>query len=151
MSVDIQIQERRGQSHDNIQTLVSTRTDTLALYSRLASKTPFNSDKPTQKLLQEFCESLIDYTATAHFQLYRHIDENKERRAPVKNLAQEIYPDIADITQKILDFNDKYDCQDHCCDFGSLANDLSSLGEILADRIEMEDKVINALTVSRNN
>lgn len=151
MSVETPIQERRGQSHDNIQTLVSTRTDTLALYSQLASKTPFNTDRPTQKLLQEFCESLIDYTATAHFQLYRHIDEKKERRAPVQNIAENVYPDIADITQKILDFNDKYDCEDACADFGNLESDLSSLGEILADRIEMEDKIINALTVSRDN
>ena len=146
----IPVSERRGASHDNIQTLVSTRTDTLALYTQLASKTPFNTDKPTQRLLQDFCESLIDYTASAHFQLYRHIDEKKERRANVQDIAQEFYPDISDITQRILDFNDKYDNEEKCNDFGKLELDLSNLGEILADRIEMEDKVINALTIARN-
>lgn len=150
MTTATPVSERRGQSHDNIQTLVSTRTDTLALYTQLATKTPFNTDKPTQKLLQDFCESLIDYTATAHFQLYRHIDEKKERRAPVQDLAQEFYPDIADITQKILDFNDKYDSEEKCRNLGKLELDLSSLGEILADRIELEDKVINALTIGRS-
>lgn len=149
MSVQSTIQERRGESHDNIKTLVTTRTDTLSLYSKLATKTPFSTDKSTQKLLQEFCESLIDYTATAHFQLYRHIDENKERRQPVQHLAQNIYPEIASITQKILDFNDKYDCQDECHNFNNLEIDLSHLGELLADRIEMEDKVIYALTAGR--
>jgi len=149
MSVDIPVQERRGTSHDNILTLVSSRTDTLSLYSKLASKTPLSPDKPTQKLLQEFCESLIDYTATAHFQLYRHIDEKKERREPVQNIALSIYPQIASITQKILDFNDKYDCSDHCENFNNLGLDLSELGELLADRIDMEDQVINALTLSR--
>ncbi len=148
MSVDTPIQERRGSSHENILTLVSSRTDTLSLYSQLAAKTPFNPDKPTQKLLQEFCESLIDYTASAHFQLYRHIDEKKERREPVQNIAQSIYPQIASITQKILDFNDKYDCSDKCQNFNNLDVDLSALGELLADRIDMEDQVINALTVS---
>lgn len=147
MSVDTSILERRENSHNNILTLVSSRTDTLSLYSKLASKTPFNTDKPTQKLLQEFCESLVDYAASAHFQLYRHIDEKKERRQPVQSIAQSIYPEIASITQKILDFNDKYDCKDECNNFVSLESDLSNLGELLADRIEMEDKVINALTV----
>jgi len=149
MSVGTTVEERRGTSHNNIDTLVTSRTDTLSLYSQLASKTPFNTDKPTQKLLQEFCESLIDYTATAHFQLYRHIDEKKERRQPVQNVALDVYPVIASITQKILDFNDKYDCQDHCNNLSSLEGDLSVLGEMLADRIEMEDKVIHALTVGR--
>lgn len=150
MVVGTKIQERRGSSHSNIETLVSSRTGTLALYSQLASRTPFNSDKPTQKLLQEFCESLIDYTASAHFQLYRHIDEKMERRQNVQSIAQNVYPEIESITQKILDFNDKYDCQDHCNNLGGLEGDLSMLGEILADRIEMEDQVINALTIGRN-
>ena len=150
MAVGTTIQERRGSSHSNIKTLVSSRTDTLSLYSQLASKTPFNSDKPTQKLLQDFCASLIDYTASAHFQLYRHIDEKMERRQNVQSIAQNVYPEIESITQKILDFNDKYDCQDHCNNLGGLEGDLSMLGEILADRIEMEDQVINALTIGRN-
>ena len=149
MSVGTEIKERRGISHSNIETLVSSRTGTLSLYSQLASKTPFNTDKPTQKLLMEFCESLIDYTASAHFQLYRHIDEKMERRQNVQNIAQNVYPEIASITQKILDFNDKYDCQDHCNNLNNLEGDLSVLGELLADRIEMEDKVINELTISR--
>ncbi|NOX42673.1 MAG: sigma D regulator [Gammaproteobacteria bacterium] len=148
MSVETSVQERRGSSHNNIQTLVSSRTGTLSLYSQLASKTPFSANKTTQKLLQEFCESLVDYAASAHFQLYRHIDEKKERRQPVQDIAQSIYPQIASITQKILDFNDKYDCKDECIDFQSLDIDLSELGELLADRIDMEDRVINALTAT---
>lgn len=141
--------ERRAQSHKEIDALVESRTETLSLFGKLASRQPFKTDHDTQVLLQHFCESLIDYTASAHFQLYRHLDEDKERRGPVLTVAEDVYPRIAESTQSILDFNDKYDCEDHCDDMSHLADDLSQLGELLADRIELEDKVINALTAPR--
>ena len=142
-----EIVERR-KSHHEIAHLVESRKDTLALYSDLASRQPFKPEHNTQLLLQSFCESLIDYTATAHFQLYRHIDEDKERRGPVLKIADEIYPNIAEITQSFLEFNDKYDCGDHCKHLESLAEDLSVLGERLADRIEFEDKLIAVMVSS---
>ena len=141
--------ERRARSQQDIGKLVESRNETLALLSDLASKQPFKTDHDTQLLLQNFCESLIDYTASAHFQLYRHIDEEKERRAPVQKIAGEIYPRISDITQSILDFNDKYDCEDHCSNLTELANDLSKLGEMLADRIELEDRLIKVMRAPR--
>ena len=143
-------QERRRDSHQQIRDLVSSRTDTLSKLSELAACKPFKANRKTQNLLQEFCESLIDYTASAHFQLYRFIDERKERRRPVLDIADSIYPRIVTITQRILDFNDKYDCEDHCTDLVQLERDLSTLGEMLADRIELEDRLISILTRSRN-
>lgn len=141
--------DRREDSYTDIDHLVESRTGALTLYSKLASKQPFNIEQDTQSLLQNFCESLIDYTASAHFQLYRHIDEDRERRQPVREVADEVYPSITSITQKILDFNDKYDCEDHCGDFSTLAEDLSDLGEKLADRIELEDRLIDSLMLPR--
>lgn len=143
--------ERRARSHHEINDLVECRTDALALYSELASHQPFTPENNTQRLLQSFCESLIDYTASAHFQLYRHIDEDRERRKPVKAVADEIYPTISAITQTILDFNDKYDTEEHCKNLAELANDLSQIGEKLADRIELEDRLIQVLTSPRRD
>jgi regulator of sigma D len=141
--------ERRARSHSEIHALVECRTDALALYSKLASRQPFKPEQETQALLQNFCESLIDYTASAHFQLYRHIDEDRERRRAVLDIADEVYPTISEITQQILDFNDKYDCEDHCTSLDNLATDLSTLGEKLADRIELEDRLIDVLASTR--
>ena len=64
-------------------------------------------------------------------------------------IADEIYPNIAESTQSFLEFNDKYDCGDHCNHLESLATDLSALGERLADRIEYEDKLIAVLVSPR--
>jgi len=143
--------ERRARSHYEINDLVECRTDALSLYSELATQQPFKPEHETQRLLQSFCESLIDYTASAHFQLYRHIDEDRERRIPVKDIADKIYPTISQITQNILDFNDKYDCEDHCRDLNELADDLSVIGEKLADRIELEDQLIEVMTMQRTD
>ncbi|WP_455366186.1 Rsd/AlgQ family anti-sigma factor [Kaarinaea lacus] len=148
---DAPMVERRAQSHREIGALVESRTDTLALLSELASKQPFKPEHDTQLLLQNFCESLIDYTASAHFQLYRHIDENKERRVAVRDIAEDIYPRISEITQSFLDFNDKYDCEDHCDNLSELANDLSNLGELLADRIDLEDQLIAVMCAPRQS
>lgn len=143
--------ERRARSQQDIGKLVESRNETLAILGDLASKQPFKTDHNTQTLLQNFCESLIDYTASAHFQLYRHIDEEKERREPVQKIAGEIYPRISDTTQFILDFNDKYDCGDHCNNLVELAKDLSELAENLADRIELEDRLIQVMCAPRTS
>lgn len=143
--------ERRGQSHKDIELLIESRNETLALFGRLVEKRPFKAEHDTQVLLQNFIESLIDYTASAHFQLYRHIDEDKERRAPVQEIAGQVYPRISEITQDFLEFNDKYDCEDHCDNLDELSNDLSKLGEKLADRIEMEDQLIGVMRRPRKS
>ncbi len=127
-----------------IQRLVGARTEMLSLYALLARQKPFNDVSDVQMLLQEFCQSLVDYTANAHFQLYRYFAENNERRKEIYDVAESIYPKILDSTNTILDFNDKYDCGDHCSHLNNLEGDLSKLGELLADRIELEDKLITA-------
>ena len=99
-------------------------------------------------MLQEFCETLMDYTASAHFQLYRFIEDGTERRENIRNVAEKVYPNITETTEQFLDFNDKYEAETKGQHFSSLDHDLSSLGEILADRILYEDQVISAFTAS---
>ena len=145
--------ERRSQSHRAIQKLVDHRTQMLSLYGELAAQRPYTgtdkSDYITD-LLQRFCQALIDYTADAHFRLYRFVDNNKERRAAVSNVADKVYPQIDASTQLILDFNDKYDSEGEPKELSNLEKDLSTLGEKLADRIEQEDLLVEVLSASRD-
>jgi regulator of sigma D len=142
--------ERRARSREKLATLVKTRTETLSLYSVLARHRPFEADEMTSEALQEFCQALIDYAASAHFQLYRYIADRIERRAPVLAIADRIYPQIVRTTDVILRFNDRYESVDLMAEEGdllaSLDNDLSQLGETLAERIQLEDQVIGAMT-----
>ena len=141
--------ERRYAAKTKLNSLLSSRTETLTLFNQLAGLRPYKPDDEVQMALQEFCEALVDYTASAHFQLYRFIDEGTERRAKVLEIAQQVYPNIADTTQQILDFNEKYDFEDKCNSLGELDSDLSQLGVILADRILYEDQVIAAISSGR--
>ena len=141
--------ERRVRSVSQINKIVDARNEMLALFSELIGKRPFMSDTSVPTLVQQFCQALVDYTAHAHFQLYRHFAEKRERRVPVSKVADQIYPKILIITQAILDFNDKYDCEDHCESLSDLDKDLSALGEQLADRIELEDKLIAVFASGR--
>ncbi len=142
--------ERRGRSREKLATLVKTRSETLSLYTELAGQRPFEADEVTSEALQEFCQALIDYAASAHFQLYRYISDKLERRTPVLDVADKVYPQIAQTTDSILRFNDKYQDVDLLNVDGELLAlldaDLSNLGETLAERIQLEDKVISAMT-----
>ncbi len=145
--------ERRSQSHRAIKKLVDHRTKMLSLYGELAAHRPFTSAENSeyiQNLLQRFCQTLIDYTADAHFRLYRFVDNNKERRTSVVDVAKNVYPSIESTTQMILDFNDKYDAEGFSQKLSMLEKDLSELGERLADRIEQEDRLVDILSKARD-
>lgn len=137
--------DRRKQSQAKLQGLVQTRTETLSLLAELASRQPFSPEPATEDTLRRFCQALMDYTASAHFQLYRYIADNRERRQSVLAIAERIYPRIVETTDVILRFNDKYESMslDNSVEF--LDVDLSSLGETLAERIHLEDQVISAM------
>ncbi len=138
--------ERRKGSLERLAALVASRNETLVHYSILAGIRPYETHPETADALRRFCQSLVDYAATAHFQLYRYIADGRERRRAVLEIAEEVYPRIAASTDAILDFNDRYDPA--VLDERRLARleeDLSHLGEVLADRIQMEDRIIAAL------
>lgn len=143
------VNESYVESRKNMDSLLGARKETLSLYSELAGLRPFKEEDGVAVVLQEFCETLMDYTASAHFQLYRFLEDGSERRENVKNVAEKIYPNISDTTEQFLDFNDKYEADQKGQHFMSLDNDLSSLGEILADRIVYEDQVISAFSVEK--
>lgn len=140
--------ERRTVTHNSIDDLVVTRTQLLSLYNEIATHPPQIGDVEVPVILQRFCESLIDYTATAHFKLYQYFEEKRERRKAVIDVAEKAFPRISQCTDSILEFNDKYDQPETIPDGDQLSHlktDLSILGETLADRIELEDQVIRAM------
>ena len=143
--------ERRKRSRDLVAKMVAERTVMFTLFCRLAGVDPYaseakspKSNKSVQKLLQEFCQILVDYIAAGHFALYERIAGGTERRNDVLAMAEKHYPRIAETAESALAFNDKYDCGDHCEALTDLHQDLDTLGKELAERIELEDKLINA-------
>ncbi len=141
--------ERRAAAQDRLRHLMRERTRTLALFSGLAAMRPFKPGREVHHALREFCEALVDYTASAHFLIYRFLAEGVERRSSLQAFGEAVYPRILATTERIVAFNDAYAAGEHCADLRSLASDLSELGEVLADRILLEDRIIDTYLAQR--
>ncbi len=138
-------EDRRSNTRELVEKLLEERAKMLVLYCRAAG---LDADPPSNsvaKTVQEFCQLLVDYIAAGHFTLYERIVNGGERRQRVADVANDIYPDIAATTGAALDFNDNYEHPEKVNDDEQLAEDLSVLGEQLASRIELEDKLIKLL------
>lgn len=137
--------ERRTGSRGTVQKLMDERTEMLVLFGRLAGLDAAKQGRrhaPAAELLQEFCQVMVDYLAAGHFELYERLVNGTERRRELAALAEQIYPKIADTTQAALDFNDKYDGKNGMELSMAFDDDLNRLGEVLASRIELEDRLL---------
>jgi regulator of sigma D len=139
------VEDRRRQTKTAIDRLLEERQEVLVCYEQVAGIQPYNEKNKNPQLLQKFSQLLMDYIAAGHFGLYQRITEGSERRRKVLEVAEKIYPSIAKTTEKALDFNDVYDKADESEAFNAVSDRLSDLGEVLAHRIELEDKLITAM------
>lgn len=141
--------ERRARTKKEIKQLIAERNSVLSQYYSLAKQTedPNYDLANTREQLEEFCQDLVDYMATGHFEIYRRIEDGTERRDEILKLADKIMPRINDTTQIAVAFNDIFDDTTNMKDnaFAQLPNYLSKLGEELATRIDLEDQFINTL------
>ena len=143
--------ERRARLTQTIDSLVQLRQDVVVAFCALAGVSSFAA-RDTEKhevapdALRRFCQIMVDYTAMGHFEVYQRIIEGKERRRAVQEVSAEVYPGIAETTDFLVDFNDKYDGFDGTGDdVNQLEGDLSRLGEVIAVRGELEDRILDAL------
>jgi len=148
--------DRRQRLQRTIDELLEERQQLLVGYCKLAGITAFERRESEAKAvhpdaLQRFLQLLVDYTALGHFEIYQRIIEGKERRTLVRQVAAEVYPAIAESTDFLVDFNDKYDDFDGDEDLDGLAVDLSRLGQLLAVRSELEDRILKALQTTARN
>ncbi|MCF6282564.1 MAG: sigma D regulator [Candidatus Polarisedimenticolaceae bacterium] len=134
--------ERRTQSRDLIDKLLTERKEMFALYCEVAGLEPFPCKVSTKEKLQEFCQILMDYVAFCHFEVFYRISNGTERRTQTIEIAKEVYPRYVEATDVIVAFNDKYDNSDHELVMDNISNDLSRLGEELATQVELEDRLV---------
>jgi len=141
--------ERRARTRNEIKRLIEERNSVISQYYNLAKYTERDSseDENTLELLEEFCQDLVDYMATGHFEIYRRIEEGNERRDEITQLADKIMPRINNTTQIAVAFNDLYDSTTDINDDAvkQLPQYLEKLGKELATRIDLEDQFINTL------
>jgi len=141
--------ERRDSTRRQVQKLLKERQQMFALFGRLVEKAPFIEGPPSPALIEDFCEVLIDYIASGHFGIYRRIAEGRERRRSVVHLAADLYPGISATTEAAVEFNDAHATPHPVTDVEKFTRDLSSLGELLDKRVDMEDRLMEAMLSQR--
>ncbi|KRW61361.1 Rsd/AlgQ family anti-sigma factor [Pseudomonas sp. TTU2014-080ASC] len=102
--------------------------------------------------LQRFCEVLVDYVSAGHFGVYEQLTNEAKAFGDLRGLelAKQIYPRLQAITEASLAFNDLCDNGD-CRDASCLSDELKRLGQLLRERFELEDCLIEVLHNDHKN
>ncbi|MDX3775352.1 sigma D regulator [Chromatiaceae bacterium AAb-1] len=142
-------QQQWGGSLAAIDNWLEERQQLIVNYCTLAGLPPFEENRqtmPSQELVKQFCQLLMDYLSAGHFEVYdRIIAENAENGSDSRQLAQKLYPKIAESTDLALTFNDNYAEHLSTRHSGAFDRELSELGQALEARFELEDQLINTL------
>jgi regulator of sigma D len=139
------IKERWVGVNDIIDRWLQQRQNLIVQFCALSGVHELKSEAERSNLrLQNFCQLLVDYVSSGHFEVYYQlIREAEEFKDGSAELAKSLIPQITDSTELALAFNDKYigiDKSPSC-----LPRSLSTLGENLEARFELEDRLIDAL------
>lgn len=137
--------ERRTKTAEMVDKLLLERQEMLALFCQVAGLEPFTPGELDERKLKSFCQVLMDYIAFGHFEILARIARGEEKRTSVVTVAEEVYDKIAEATEYAVAFNDKYDSSNLQGLEQQLEQDLSILGEELAVRVEMEDRLLAAM------
>lgn len=137
--------ERRQQFYALITELQNQRQEVWSLYSTFTELKPFSANDGVKSLLTQFSQLLVDYVSLGHFGVYERLLAGTERRGGVLSVAKEIYPEFSLTTDAAISFNDKYDNVEKVDVFEELEQDLSTLGESLAKRIDLEDRLCEVM------
>lgn len=134
-------QERWGGVNQLIDRWLQERQELVRAFGGLSE----TSEIATQDL-QRFCEILVDYVSAGHFEVYEQLTVEAKAFGDQRGLelAKQIYPRIEAITEVALAFNDRCDKGD-CSDAAVVATELKRLGQLLHERFELEDCLIEVL------
>ncbi len=136
--------ERWGGVSDIIDRWLQERQDLLVHFCSIPQQ-----DTPVDEL-QKLCQLLVDYVSAGHFEVYDQLV--KEGREFDDDAALQeaggLFKIIDQSTQQALDFNDLHL---ETTSTSSIQSELSELGEMLANRFEAEDRMIEVLHLSHKN
>ena len=142
MSIAVQMNpEKKQQAYQLIAELQKERQEVWSLYCHIAELVPFSANRTVRKKLVRFSEILIDYVSLGHFGVCECLFADADSQDPALSVAKEIYPVLSSTTEAAVSFNDKYENSAATTIFDDLKQDLSALGESLAKRIDLEDRL----------
>lgn len=136
--------ERIGGSHHLVDSWLQVRKQLLVAYYNLVGIKPGKGSymRLNEKALDEFCQRLVDYLSACHFNIYERIVAELKDKNPRQAVIR-LYPQLETNTRQIMDIYDssleEAIDDDNCMEFQQA---LSALGEALAARFTLEDRLI---------
>ena len=136
--------ERVGGSHQLVDSWLQVRKQLLVSYYNLVGIKPGKGSYThlNEKALDDFCHRLVDYLSACHFNLYERIVA-KLKDESLALAVSRLYPKLKTNTQQIMaiyDSNLERAIDDD--NYMEFQQALSALGETLAARFTLEDKLI---------
>ena len=145
-----QIKQRWSGAHNSIDNWLNERQDLLVNYCKLAGLPPYEPADdhalPTHEDIRSFCQLLMDYVSTGHFDLYGKLVNPELEQEEVDHILAE----LAISTDLALSFNDKYAESAQDQQLTGFDVDLSKLGQLIEDRFALEDQLIGQLVGNGN-
>ena len=136
--------ERVGGSNELVDHWLHSRKHLLVAYYNMVGMKP-NKESHTaldEKALDTFCQSLVDYLSSGHFNIYNRIMSKLEDENPSSDVTQ-IYSKLEQNTQKIMDLYDSHlENAIDADDWSQFQQVLSQVGELLETHFSLEDKLI---------
>ncbi|MCV6622509.1 sigma D regulator [uncultured Pseudoteredinibacter sp.] len=120
------------------------RKQLLVEYSALCQRLDDMESPALKARLRRFCQSLMDYVSTGHFEVYEQLETESKRYQDKEALllGSRLYKQLQSCTEVVLDFDQRYTQLDN---LGSLARDLSKLGLCLEKRFFVEDSMVSVM------
>lgn len=141
-----QAEKKWGGIHKLIDSWLSERKELLVQYCKLAALPPFeraSHSLPDYQDIRAFCELLMDYASTGHFELYDKILEECAQGSKDKKSVEDITSKIKATTDTALSFNDSFAELNENDDMADFVSKLTQLGEKLEERFELEDQLLD--------
>ncbi|MGV3346769.1 sigma D regulator [Enterobacteriaceae bacterium LUAb1] len=132
---------RMGGYNKLIDSWLTARRQLLVTYYQVAGIKP---GKPTldDKVLNAFCQNLVDYLSSGHFSLYQRVLAKISNDNPL-NVAIQLYPSLQINTERLMALYDTH--LENAINDNSLIElqlALSKIGETLEARFTLEDTLI---------
>jgi regulator of sigma D len=145
MSIAVQMNsEKKQQAYQLIAELQKERQEVWSLYCHIAELIPFSANRTVRKKLARFSEILIDYVSLGHFGVCEYLFAGADSLDPALSVVEKIELALSASTEVAVSFNDKYE-SDAAIIPDELKQDLSALGENLAIRSELEDRLCDLM------
>lgn len=139
--------ERWGGVSALIDRWLQSRQQLIVQYCELSRSPDFGHPEPVYEQLLSLCEQLLDYVSAGHFEVYEQLmHEAREFDDGGVEVASKAYPKINKTTQEMLAFHDLLEVSEKTEeDMRGMYARVSRLGEIMEERFELEDLLIENL------